>query len=130
VRHVALKIPLGAFAVVGRRQGSDTTNARVQALCDAFDHAAFACCITAFKKYDHLLFGRHHPVLQLHQLALQAQQLAEVGDTVGVVALFIDGHLQLFIERVQEVIAQALNLCFVEFVLVRHSNFLCVNCLQ
>ena len=83
VGRVALEIPLGAFAVVGRGQGDHAGHARVEALGDALDHAAFAGRIAAFKQDHHLLFLGSDPVLQLHQFTLQAKQLAEVGQAFG-----------------------------------------------
>jgi hypothetical protein len=70
---------LRSFAVVGRGQCGDTGHARVQALRDALDDAALARRIAAFEQDDDLLLAVLHPVLQLDQFALQAEQLLEVG---------------------------------------------------
>ena len=63
--HVALEVPLRSFAVVGSRQGSDPTNARVESLGNAFDHTAFSRGIATFKQDHHFLLSGHHPILQL-----------------------------------------------------------------
>ena len=73
MRHVALKVPLCAFTVVGSGQGSHPANAGVQALRDALDDAAFAGCISAFKQNHNAMAMGHHPVLQLDEFALQSQ---------------------------------------------------------
>ena len=78
VRHVALEVPLRALAVVGRGQRHHAADARVEPLRDALDGATLAGRVAALEQDDHLLPGGRHPVLQLDQLALQAEQLLEV----------------------------------------------------
>ena len=73
VRGITLKIPLGAFAIVRRRQRGNPAYTRIQALGDAFDHAAFARRIAPFKNDHDFMLGIDHPVLQFHQFALQAE---------------------------------------------------------
>ena len=53
-------------------------NAGAQPLRDAFDDAAFSSRVSAFEKNDNLQLLVHHPVLQLHKLALQAEKLLEI----------------------------------------------------
>jgi len=71
----------------------------------------------AFEDDDDPLAGRHHPILQLDQLALQAEQLAEVqatqitglgGHADGAFQqAVIDFHFQFFVVAVDGVILQA-----------------------
>ena len=114
---VALEIPLGALALVGGGQGGHAADAGVQALGDPLDRPTLARRVAAFEDHHHLELLVLHPVLQLHQLALQAKQLLEVDAAVNGVALGIAGgfgeqlvepvvvklHLQFFVERVGEV---------------------------
>jgi hypothetical protein len=76
--RIALEIPLGAFPVIGRRQGDGAHRTRVQALRDALGDPALAGGIAAFKEDDHAVTRARHPVLPLHRLALEAQQLTEI----------------------------------------------------
>ena len=78
MRDVALEVPLRALAVVGRGQRRDTADPRIEALGDALDHAALAGGVAALEEHDHLELVVLDPVLQLHQLALQAEQLLEI----------------------------------------------------
>ena len=114
VRRVALEVPLRALAVVGCGQRSHATHARVQALGDAFDHAALARRIAALEDDHHLVPGGHDPVLQLHQLGLQAEQFPKVLLTFGLVLLqglgvlrLVDPvlhlHFQLFVVTVHHI---------------------------
>ena len=123
MRHIALKVPLRAFAVVRRGQCGHAANARVQALGDALDDTALACGIAAFKQNHHLVAGGDHPVLQLDQLGLQAEQLAEVLATGFFLILgsglpirlhagqhaVVHFHLQLFVIAVNHVAVHALH---------------------
>lgn len=89
---------------------------------DALDHAALAGGVAAFEQnHDLALLGRH-PVLQLHQLALQPEKLLEVDPAVErfalrmvggvgqelVQAVVVDLHFQLFVEAVGDLLAHAL----------------------
>ncbi|MNT10118.1 hypothetical protein D3C72_1449330 [compost metagenome] len=127
VRHVALEVPLRAFAVVGRGQRGHAGHARVQALGDALDDTALARRVAAFEKDDHLLLAVLHPVLQLDQLALQAKEFLEVGlarrlvghgrrGRAGVepveVAVF-DLQFEFFVVAVDQVAGDALHQVFV-----------------
>src|SRR6516225_10976877 len=82
MRHVALKIPLGAFALAGSRQRRDRADPRIEALRDPLDDPALSRRVAALEKDDDLELLLHDPVLQLHQLALQAKQLLEVDATI------------------------------------------------
>ena len=79
VRDIALEIPLRPLTAVRRRQSGHAADARVHPLGNAFYDSAFAGCIAAFENDDDLFSGFDDPVLELHQLALEAEQLAEIG---------------------------------------------------
>ncbi len=124
VRRIALEVPLRALAVVRRGQGGHAAHARVEPLRDALDHATLAGGVAAFEQDDHLVPGVHDPVLQLDQLALEAEQLLEVpvpvgfffgaeraqavGVDVGELAVF-EFQLQLLVVAVDEVAVDALQ---------------------
>jgi hypothetical protein len=78
VRHVALEIPLRPLAVAGLLQRHHPAHARVEPLGDALDHAALAGRVAPFEDHRDLGSGVLDPVLQLDQLGLQPQQLAEI----------------------------------------------------
>ena len=119
VRDVTLEVPLRTLPVVWRGQCGHAADAGVEALGDPFDDAAFACCVAAFKQNDHLLPGACHPVLQLDQLPLQAEQLAEVRLARLLVCLaavaftrkmpVVDFQLQLLVVAVDQVALEALH---------------------
>jgi hypothetical protein len=92
VRHITLEIPLAALALGRSRQRHHAGDARVEPLGDALDHATLAGGIAAFEKHHDLGFCVLHPVLQLDQLRLQPEQLAQVGDAIDRrrVALLVD----------------------------------------
>jgi len=87
MRDVALELPLGSLTVIRGRQCCDPAYPRIEALCDAFDNAAFARCIAAFEKDYHLVSGTHNPVLQLHQVTLHTEQFLEVASPMVAVLL-------------------------------------------
>jgi len=126
-----LEIPLCFFAVVGGGQGGHAAHARVQALGDALDHPAFACSVAAFEQDHHAVARMHHPVLQLDQFGLQAQQFTKIldaagggfGRAIGVLAQAVF-HLQLelLIEGIEQVFAQLRHQVFVDFVLWGHCK--------
>lgn len=132
MRHIALEIPLRALAVVGRRQRRHAANTRVQALRDALDHAALAGRVTPFEQDDNLVAGVHHPVLQLHELALQPDQLTEIVLPLagGVprcvvqrqrVVAVLELQLELLIEIILKVTVNALH----QFVVDRAHGLSC-----
>ena len=49
VRHIALKVPLRALAIVGRRQRHHAAHPRIELLTDALDRAALAGSISSFE---------------------------------------------------------------------------------
>ena len=114
MRRIALEIPLRALARGRRRQRGHAAYARIQALRDALDDAALAGGIAALEQ---AMAGVHHPVLQLDQLALQAQQFAEialaigapvfVGSVFAVQPAIVQFQLQLFIQAVDQIRLQA-----------------------
>src|SRR5262245_60191109 len=116
VRHIALEIPLGALAVVGGGQGGDATHARIEALGDALDDAALACGVAPLEQDHEPVPGVDDPVLELHQLALEAEQLAEVVEALGAALVrlpvrvdaagdpVVDLHLELLVEPVERVL--------------------------
>ena len=129
MRNVALEVPLCFFAVVGRGQGGHAAHAGVQALCDAFDHTAFACGVAAFKQDDHAVAGFDHPVLQHHQFGLQAQEFTEITDaltrlgTVGCgfhVPAVVEFQFEFFVHAVQQVFAKLAHLGFIDGVGLCH----------
>ena len=81
----------------------------------AFDNPALARSITAFKDDHNLQLLVHDPVLQFHELALQAKKLFEINVPVDGVrslifaggfnelgqALIVELHLKLFVEAIQ-----------------------------
>jgi hypothetical protein len=130
MRDVALKVPLGFFSVVRRRQRGHTAHPRVQALGDALDHAPFAGRVPAFKQDHHAVAGFDHPVLQHHQLGLQAQQFAEVkratthGRIVGsafTAPAVIQFQLQFLVHAVEQVFSQLAKLFFSDRVVRTHN---------
>jgi len=117
VRDVALKIPLRPFALARRGQRGDPADARIESLGDALDDATLASGVAAFEDDDHLELVVLNPVLQLYQVALQAQKLPEVVRAVhwlmhlagGSNALellepsVVELHLELFVQRVLKI---------------------------
>ena len=89
----------------------------VQPLRDALDDATLAGSVAAFEHHHHLVAGRDHPVLQLDQFALQADQFPEVMPA-GFTPLLrqgfavVDLQLELFVEAVDQVLVQALHEVF------------------
>jgi hypothetical protein len=112
--RVALEVPLRALTLGRCRQGHDAADPGIEALSNPLDHATLAGGVAAFKDDNDLEFLRHDPVLQLHQLPLQAEQFLEVEDPVEPVRLCLLGeslqrlrqplvvelHFQLLIEAV------------------------------
>ena len=118
MRHVALEVPLRPLAVVRRGQRHHAADARIQPLRDALDRAALAGRVAALEQDHDLLARGDDPVLQLDQLGLQAEQLAEVLPPIllslgrSCVArlrrqrmAILDLHLELFVVAVDEIAA-------------------------
>ena len=78
VGDVALEVPLRLLALGRARQRDDAGDARVEVLGDALDRAALAGGVATFED-DHDAAARDpHPLLHLHELGLEAQQLGLV----------------------------------------------------
>ena len=76
MKHVVLKMPLGLFPGIRRRQRSNSTHTRVEALGDAgdaLDHAAFSYGVTSLKTNHHLVARFDNPILQLYQFGLYSE---------------------------------------------------------
>jgi hypothetical protein len=100
-------------------------------LRDALDHAALAGGITPFKKNDDPLSARNHPVLQLDEFRLQAEELREV--LVPLVPALraggplarrqrvtvLDLHFQLFVVAVSQVATDAAD----DFFMIERGQF-------
>ena len=114
VRGVALEIPLAPLAFIRRRQRGNAADARVEALGDPLDHAALAGGITAFEDHDDLLLVVRDPVLQLHQLALQPEQLLEIDAPVDALGAGVVGGLGQ--QLVEPVVVQLHFVFFIEAV--------------
>jgi hypothetical protein len=78
VLGVALEVPLRALALRRCGQRDDAADPRVEVLRDAFDGAALARGVAALEHHDEPGAAGAHPLLHLHQLALQAQEFALV----------------------------------------------------
>src|SRR5450830_562084 len=127
MRNIALKIPLRTFAVVRRRQSGNTADAWIEALSNAFDDATLACRIAAFKQDHDLVAGGDHPILQLDQLGLQAEQFTEIQTAIRLVLLaagiyafgqlfdraILDFQFQLFVIAVSQFTVDAAYQFFV-----------------
>src|SRR5262249_47920744 len=75
VGDVALEIPLAAFRLGGRGERDDPGLPRVQVLGDPLDRAALPGRVAALEEDGDPGAGDPHPLLELHELGLQAQQL-------------------------------------------------------
>src|SRR5262245_29555143 len=82
MRHVALKIPPAAFALARSRQRRDPADPRIEPLRDPLDDPSLSRRVAALEEDHDLELPLHDPVLELHQLALQAEQLLEVDATI------------------------------------------------
>ena len=123
VRDVALEIPLGLFAVGGRRQGGHAANPGIQVLGDPLDDAALAGGIPALADDDYSVPGLNHPVLQGYKLRLEAVEFLEIKVALGTLGRgagsergSVGGlgipvgalHLHLFIEVVDDLMPDPL----------------------
>ena len=124
MRGIALEIPLGALALVGRRKRGDAADARVEPLGDALDRAALAGRVAPFEQHDDLEALVLDPRLQADQLMLELEQLAKIdaamkrlGRPLAVgkplakrlEAAVFQLHLQLFVEIIREFLAKAVK---------------------
>src|SRR5262249_35382863 len=123
MRHAALKVPLGAFALARSGQRRDPADPRIEALRDPFDDPALSCRVAALEDDHDLELLLHDPVLHLHQLALQAKQLLEVdatierrrlrmlgqlGEQLGQ-AIVVDLHLEFFVDGIEHLAIDAME---------------------
>src|SRR5579864_3454038 len=76
--NVALEVPLRALALGRGGQRHRPADARVKPLRDPLDGPALASRVASLEDDDQLELLGHHPVLELDQLALQAEQLLEI----------------------------------------------------
>jgi len=111
---IALKIPLGAFAFVGRGQRGDTADAGIETLGDALDGTALAGGIATLEDHDDLQPLMLDPVLKADQFMLKPEKLTEIDAAldllaIGIVGQFrqhrfeaalVDLHLQLLVKAV------------------------------
>jgi hypothetical protein len=125
VRDVALEVPLRPFALVRSGEGGDVAHARVEPLRDALDRAPLAGRIAPLEDDDDLELLVLDPVLQLHELSLQSEELLEIVTAVHRVrvgrvreiaqelaeALVIELHLELFVEAIDPFGAHAFLKC-------------------
>ena len=72
---VALEVPLRALALGRRAERHGADHARVGLLGDALDRAALAGRVAALEEHDHLQALVDDPLLQAHELDLQALEL-------------------------------------------------------
>src|SRR6185436_15546751 len=75
VRDVALEVPLRALALRRRAEGDDAHDPRVRLRRDALDRAALAGRVAALEEHRDLEAGVDDPLLQAHELRLQALEL-------------------------------------------------------
>src|SRR5690348_5816472 len=75
MRDVALKVPLGLFALGGGGEGDDAGEPRIEQCGHALDDAALAGGVAALEDDDDPEPAVTHPVLELDHLALQPAQL-------------------------------------------------------
>ena len=78
MRDIALEVPLAALALGRRGQRHGAADARVETLGDPLDGAALARRVASLEDDDQLELLGDDPVLELDELALQAQELLEI----------------------------------------------------
>jgi hypothetical protein len=74
---VTLKVPLRLLPLWGSGQRHHATESRVQALGDAFDHAAFPSAIAPSKITTSFSLRVGDPILKLNQLCMEREERAE-----------------------------------------------------
>ena len=107
MRDIALEIPLAALAIVRRGQRHGAADARIETLRDALDGAALARRVPPLEDHHQLVLLGDHPVLELDQLALQAQQLLEIKPTGSASCI---GRCSVFGQQVGELAVLELEL--------------------
>src|SRR5262249_39753474 len=78
MRNIALEIPLPTLLLGGRAERDYAADARVEARGDALNDAALAGRIPALEDDDDLEALQAHPLLQLDEFELQANELIGV----------------------------------------------------
>jgi hypothetical protein len=123
MRGVALKIPLAAFALVGRGQRDDPADPRVEPLRDPLDRAALACGIAPLEDDDDLQPLVLNPILQPYQFMLKPEQFAKIDPPIELLAIWMIGqvgehflkpalvnfHLQFLVETVGDFLLDAIH---------------------
>ena len=71
---IALKVPLGSFALGGRTEGDYAADSRIQAVGDAFDAASLTGAVAAFEEHRDAEALRSDPLLEFDQFDLEAAQ--------------------------------------------------------
>src|SRR5437868_728929 len=87
MRDVALEVPLGAFTLGRRAECHGPHHARVGLLADPLDRSALAGGIAAFEDHDDFQTLVDDPVLETHELDLEALELLPVASLVELLAL-------------------------------------------
>ena len=72
---VALEVPLGRLALGGLGERDVPRDARVHVLGDPLDRAALAGRVATLEDHHHAGAGVGHPLLHLHELLLEPEQL-------------------------------------------------------
>src|SRR5262249_10321107 len=72
---VALEVPLPGLAFRGLGQRGDSHLPRIEGLGDPLDHAALAGGVAALEDDDEALAFHARPLLHLHELCLETQEL-------------------------------------------------------
>src|SRR5262245_63246083 len=85
VGHVALEVPLGAFAPAWRRQCRHLADPRIETLGDPLDDPALPGRVAPLEDDHDLALIVLDPILQLNQLALQTQKLIKSNMTLEIV---------------------------------------------
>ena len=75
---VTLEIPLSTLALSRHVERDHAHHPRVRSFDDALDRAALPGSVAALEQHAHLDALVAHPLLQLHELTLERNQLAPV----------------------------------------------------
>lgn len=128
VGQVTLKMSLCVLTVAWCRQHVRAAHAHIKPLGDAFEDAALAGRVTAFKQRHHLMARNHDPVLQFDDLTLQTKEFKEILAADFLVLLsavflglasklfnrpVLPSHLQLFVIAVDRVMANTSHQVFI-----------------
>src|SRR5262249_48077430 len=96
-------VPLRSLALIRRWERDHPANARIQPLRDTLDDAPLAGRVPPFEQDHHLQLLVDDPVLQLDELALEAEELLEIESAIDPVRLrvILDLELELLVEEIQ-----------------------------